>query len=215
MTYTIRKYLPNFLKNTIKFIYMKWELPWDLCKIAPLTWLIHKNFIIWKNVKSDKQISPFPVWVEIWDYCSLKDYITIYATNNFKVKIWKFCTISNWATFIAASSHNYTCLTTYSRLIKPKEFLDIWDSIELGNDIRVWKNAIIMKWVKIWTGAIIWAWAVVTKNIPPYAIVWWNPAKIIKYRFDEKTIKKLLKSEWWNWDIKKIQDNYYLEFLKQ
>lgn len=56
-------------------------------------------------------------------------------------------------------------------------------------------NAIILKWVTTWTWAIIWAWTIITKDIPPYAVVVWNPDKIIKYRFDDVTIKKLLKSE--------------------
>ena len=71
-----------------------------------------------------------------------------------------------------------------------------------------------MKWVTIWTWAVVWAWAVVTKDIPPYAIAVWNPAKVIKYRFSEETIEKLLKSEWRNRDIEKIKKNYNLEFIR-
>ena len=80
--------------------------------------------------------------------------------------------------------------------------------------MRIWKNAIILKWVCIWTWAIIWAWSIVSKDIPPYAIAVWNPAKVIKYRFDDKTIKKLLESERWNRDVEKIKKNYNLEFIR-
>lgn len=76
------------------------------------------------------------------------------------------------------------------------------------------KNAIILKWVVVWTWSVIGAWSVVTKNVPPYAIVAWNPAKVIKYRFDNKTVKKLLESEWRNREIEKIKKNYNLEFLE-
>lgn len=181
----------------------------------PFMGLIHKTIKIWRHCKIDKQYSYLPSSIEIWDYSSLKDWLTFYSTDEYIIKIWKFCTISKWATFIAASSHDYNCLTTYSRLIKPKEFKDVWANIEIGNDVRIGTNAIIMKWVTIWTWAVIWAWAVVTKDVPPYAIVGWNPAKIIKYRFDWKTISKLLESERWNRDIEKIIKNYYLEFINK
>ena len=71
-----------------------------------------------------------------------------------------------------------------------------------------------MKWVTIGDWAVVWAWAIVTKDVPPYAIVWWNPARIIKYRFDEKTVEKLQQSEWRNRDVKKIKENYNLEFIR-
>jgi acetyltransferase len=59
--------------------------------------------------------------------------------------------------------------------------------------------------VKIGDGAIITNNAVVTKDIPPYAIVGGVPAKLIKYRFDKETIVKLQESEWWNWNEQKIK----------
>ena len=47
----------------------------------------------------------------------------------------------------------------------------------------------------------------VTKDVPPYAIVGGNPAKILKYRFDEEVIDKLLKIKWWDWDEQKIRES--------
>lgn len=67
----------------------------------------------------------------------------------------------------------------------------------IGNDVWIGSRAIIMQGVNIGTGAVIGAGVVVTKNVPPYAVVAGCPAKIIKYRFNEETIKRLLKSEWW------------------
>ena len=58
--------------------------------------------------------------------------------------------------------------------------------------------------VKIGNGAIIATRAVVVKDVPPYAIVAGNPAKIVKMRFDDKTIERLLRISWWDWDIEKI-----------
>lgn len=92
--------------------------------------------------------------------------------------------------------------------------------IILGNDIWMGCGVTIVGGVKIGSGAIIGANSMITKDIPPYAIVGGNPARVIKYRFDEETIKKLMAIKWWNWDIKKILANAYLmdnieEFLEK
>ncbi len=68
----------------------------------------------------------------------------------------------------------------------------------IGHDVWIGQNALIMSGVNIGTGAIIGAGAVVTKDVPDYAIVGGVPAKIIKYRFDEKIISSLLKTKWWD-----------------
>jgi len=65
----------------------------------------------------------------------------------------------------------------------------------------------IMPWVAIGNGVIVWAWAVVTKDVPDYAIVAWVPAKIIKYRFSENIISFLQSQEWWNWSLDKMKKN--------
>lgn len=70
--------------------------------------------------------------------------------------------------------------------------------ILIGNDVWIGTNAIIMNGIEIGDGAIVGASAVVTKDVPPYAIVVGIPAKIIKYRFDKDTIKELLELKWWD-----------------
>lgn len=85
--------------------------------------------------------------------------------------------------------------------------------IKIGNDVWIGANAVILPGVSIGDGAIIAAGAVVTKAVPPYAIVGGVPAKIIKYRFDTKVIEQLLKIKWWDWDIEKIEKN--IEYLYQ
>ena len=68
----------------------------------------------------------------------------------------------------------------------------------IENDVWIAHGAIIQAGVKIGNGAVVGAGAIVTKDVPPYAIVAGSPAKIIKYRFDEMTIQGLLKTRWWN-----------------
>jgi len=59
--------------------------------------------------------------------------------------------------------------------------------------------------ITIGHGAVIATGSIVTKDVPPYAIVGGNPSKIIKYRFNEEAIDRLLKLKWWNWDLQKIK----------
>lgn len=68
----------------------------------------------------------------------------------------------------------------------------------IGNDIWIGINCIIMDGVMIGDGAIVAAGSIVTKDVPPYALVGGVPAKIIKYRFSEEMINRLLEIKWWN-----------------
>ena len=76
----------------------------------------------------------------------------------------------------------------------PEKQLDV----EIGNDVWIGERAMIIGGVHISDGAVVLAGAVVTKNVPPYAIVGGVPAKIIRYRYDEETINFLLNIQWWN-----------------
>jgi len=78
--------------------------------------------------------------------------------------------------------------------------------INIGNDVFIGMNVCVLDGVTIHDGAMIGAGAVVIKDIPPYAIAVGVPAKVVKYRFDEKTIQKLLKIKWWNWDEDKLKE---------
>lgn len=77
----------------------------------------------------------------------------------------------------------------------------------IEHDVWIGDNAILLPGIRVGTGSIIGAGAIVTKDVPPYVIVGGNPAKIIKSRFSEETIRELLASEWWNWDDEKIKAN--------
>lgn len=71
--------------------------------------------------------------------------------------------------------------------------------IVIGNDVWIGYGTIINRGVSIGDGAVIAAGSVVTKNVPPYAIVGGTPAKIIRMRFEEKIIQKLLELKWWEY----------------
>lgn len=71
---------------------------------------------------------------------------------------------------------------------------------EIGCDVLISANVIVLAGVKVGHGAVVGAGAVVNRDVPPYAIVAGVPAKIIRYRFSEGLIERLVKSEWWNCD---------------
>lgn len=80
-------------------------------------------------------------------------------------------------------------------------------SINVGNDVYIGYGATLIGPITIGDGAVIAACSVVTKDVPPYAIVAGNPAKIIRYRFSEEEISRLLSLEWWNKDMKWIKEH--------
>ncbi len=90
--------------------------------------------------------------------------------------------------------------------------MHIAKDVSIWSDVWTWDNVIIMPWVNIWDWCIIWAGAVVTKDIPDYAIAWWVPAKILKYRFSEDVIEFLQEIKWWEWDNEKMRRN--INFFK-
>lgn len=75
----------------------------------------------------------------------------------------------------------------------------------IGNDVWIGHSAIVKQGVSIGNGAVIGMGSIVTKDVPDYAIFAGNPAKLIKFRFDENIIKKLLKIQWWNLKEREIQ----------
>ncbi|MCE1245140.1 MAG: CatB-related O-acetyltransferase [Firmicutes bacterium] len=143
-----------------------------------------------------------------------------YPINNDKLLIGRFCSIASKAKFIFNSAnHTLKSLSTYPFPIFRDEWdpsmnpRDAWDNrgdIVIGNDVWIGYDAIIMAGVTIGDGAIIGTRAVVTRNVPPYAIVGGIPAKVIRYRFNRQTIDTLLEIKWWNWDAEKIAANLEL-----
>lgn len=88
----------------------------------------------------------------------------------------------------------------------PEKQLDV----EIGNDVWIGERAMLIGGVHIADGAIVLAGAVVTKDVPPYAIVGGVPAKIIRYRYDKETISFLLQTQWWNNTEQWFKENWIL-----
>ena len=134
-----------------------------------------------------------------------------------KLIIGKFCAIAKDVKFIMnGANHKINGFSTYPFEI----FGNGWESINpekinypykgdtvIGNDVWIGYDSLIMPGVKIGDGAIVASKSVVTKDVGSYEVFGGNPAKLIKKRFDDITIQKLLQISWWNWDPEKITRN--------
>lgn len=131
-------------------------------------------------------------------------------------EIGAFCSINSSVKLGTEGNHPLNFVTTHPILYHQKYdffdntklYIDLKDynkKITIGNDVWIGARAIILPGVTIGDGAVVAAGAIVTKDIPPYAIVGGVPAKIIKYRFEKKIVEALLKIKWWEWDDKKIK----------
>jgi virginiamycin A acetyltransferase len=133
-----------------------------------------------------------------------------------KLIIGKFCMIASGAQFILNGGNHLTrAISAYPFAIFGGAWANAMDGksypnkgdIQIGNDVWIGHNAVIMPGVKVGNGAIIGSYAVVTKDVEPYTIVGGNPACEIRKRFSASQIETLLELKWWDWEIEKITAN--------
>lgn len=157
---------------------------------------------------------------------SIGDYTYIAINSRIKMTtIGKFCSIgpnlvSGWGIhptngvstspmFYSTMCQNGTTLSKTNKIVEQKP-------IVIGNDVFIGANVTILDGVKIGDGAVIGAGAIVSKDIPPYAIAVGSPIQILRYRFTEDTISKLLKLKWWDLDESKLPlvEQYFFDVEK-
>lgn len=171
---------------------------------------------------------------EFFDYERVSDKIEFYGGRNLigknvsigkysivgvgssiweNTKVGRYCSISKYVA-IGAAAHPKDWLSTSRQFFKtcaenPGDravYQDAYKRTTIGNDVWVGWGAVVACGVNIGDGAIIGSGAVVTKDVPPYAIMGGVPAKVIGYRFDPETIARLLRSQWWNLPDDKLKD---------
>lgn len=150
----------------------------------------------------------------IWD-TTIGDYT--YVSRNAWVsstRIGKFCSIGpnfycGWGIhpvdgistapmFYSTAKQNGFTLCKFDKVQERKP-------IVLGNDVFIGMNVAILDGVTVGNGAVIGAGTLVSKDVPPYAIVVGNPMRILRYRFSEEIIKQLQEIAWWDWPMEELQ----------
>lgn len=129
--------------------------------------------------------------------------------------IGKFVQIAHGVQIITSSAnHQMDGFSSYPFAVFGDEWAQAYDAIWpnkgdtiIDHDVWLGHQSLIMPAVTIGAGAIVAARAVVTKDVPPYAIVAGNPARVVRMRFDDATISKLLACAWWHWPIEHITAN--------
>jgi len=132
------------------------------------------------------------------------------------LEIGAFCSISDEVKIFTGGEHRTDWVTTFPF----PEFFDEFASVKghplskgkvmIGNDVWLAYGATILSGVTIGDDAVIGAQAVVGSNVPPYAIVAGNPAKVIRYRFSSDNIEALKEIAWWNWPDETIKQHMHL-----
>ena len=128
------------------------------------------------------------------------------------IYLGNFCSLAKNVTIFGGGEHFTTRATAYPLVLMFAPRTKLIDGRKkgatiIGNDVWLGYGATIMSGVTIGDGAVIGAKAVVAKDIPDYAIAVGNPARVIRYRFQPETIKRLLALKWWNWELNKILAN--------
>lgn len=146
-----------------------------------------------------------------------KIYTEEHHLSKYRVIVGNYVSIATGCKFILSGNHDWQRVTTF---LNPWEEHDFKEgilsngSIVIGNDVWIGMDCTIMSGVKIGHGSVIAAGSVVSKDIPPYSIVGGAPAKVIKKRFDDRTVKELLDSKWWELSDDFLNSNKELLFSR-
>ena len=207
----MKKYIPRFvlvfmrkMRNSTKF--RKMGLKTSFPEIVHHNIQTEKDVVfldevgVGENVKigcntyfASGRISP---GVTIGRYCSISRNVSLGGTEH----------PINWLTS-STISYSKEYFSSFEKSLKFN--FDNSQKTIIGNDVWIGANAIISRGVKIGDGAIVGAGAIVTKDVPEYAIVVGVPAVVLKYRFDEITIETLKKLQWWNISSDKLQNIHW------
>ena len=165
-----------------------------------------------QKIYRDYQMAYVSDRVEVGEFTYGVPDILCFMREEVKVIIGKFCSIAKGALIMLGGEHNTDLCTTYpfNFMMKGFEYIEEHPKkrgdIVIGNDVWIGKGCKILSGVHVGNGAVIAAGAIVTKDVEPYTIVGGVPAKVIRKRFDDETIQKFEKIQWWNWEKSQIYD---------
>jgi len=179
--------------------------------------LKYPNALIYGAVSADAEVLEgawIPYGVRVGEHCRIGRYSYVMSPAYLQgVHIGNFCSIAEGCIFLCHShpANQFSTFPFSRRLAMhnidfPALFEERIDRgpIRIGHDVWIGAHCTIMGGVTIGTGAIIATGAVVTHDVEPYAVVGGVPAKLIRKRFSDAVIQRLLDSHWWNWQLDEI-----------
>ena len=110
---------------------------------------------------------------------------------------------------VIINGHKSDYVTTWNSELDYRKDLPIKRSTTIGNDVWIGAGCILLNNITIGDGAVIGAGSIITKDVPPYAVVV-GANRLVKYRFPDEIIQKLLQMKWWEWEDEKIRSCYKL-----
>lgn len=113
---------------------------------------------------------------------------------------------TNWLSIHEFQYHpnSYDWVEEYKAMDRLSRTPDMFKAVTIGNDVWMGHNVNVMSGINVGDGAVIAAGSVVTKDVPPYAIVAGVPATIKRYRFSETIIERLLRAKWWDLELSQL-----------
>lgn len=169
--------------------------------------MVDNKSVISPKAKLNRQVKAYQSNVGSYSYVGSK-------TELICADIGKFCSIAHKC-YIGLGNHSINNISTSPIFTSSKNAtghswsntnaFHEFDRVTIGNDVWIGVEVIVMGGIKVGNGAIIGAGSIVTKNIPDYAVVVGVPAKIIKYRFEQPIIEKLMTIKWWNFPEDKLK----------
>jgi virginiamycin A acetyltransferase len=152
--------------------------------------------------------------VELTSHVSVGDHSYVNDGTRIGIAvIGRFCSIGYHCS-IGLHEHPLDLISTSPRfygtenlLQQPAAHADLHSPVRIGHDVWIGSNAVLLQGVEIGTGAVVAAGAVVTKDVPPYAIVTGVPARVHRLRFAPEIVEGLLESRWWDWPQEELVRN--------
>lgn len=212
----MKEYLKHYIRKLLKRIFPELSLLEAEHFKRVVGGIIDESSFVSKKAKVY-----YPASIE--QQSSIGDYSYLAINAHLRmVTVGKFCSIgpnflagygvhplegiSTSPMFYSTMAQNGTTLSHNNKIVEQKP-------IVIGNDVFIGANVTVLDGVTIGDGAVIGAGTVVSKDVPPYAIVVGAPIRILRYRFDDATIDKLLRLEWWNMPEDKLPlvEQYFWE----
>lgn len=204
------RYVPECVKHYIKLLRVQRRFPESRIH----SHLVSRDAVVGRHCLISREVELAP-HVSIGDYTYINAFTVIGSGA-----IGKFCSIG-YSCQIGMPEHPLDYLSTSPRIYGRKNIFgtaEYWDDYPtppvVENDVWIGSHVLILQGARVANGAVVAGGAVVTRDVPAYAIVAGVPAKLIRYRFTEQTIKELLEWQWWNLpdeELRRFRDLFQLK----